>query len=77
MLLRLDLITKYGMDISIRESKLIIGLHEVPLHFGTKSQDAEIHQINRVTVQVTTVVPPNCIKRVDCSVEGDMEHVSM
>ena len=77
MLLGLDLISKYGMDISVRESKLVIGLHEIPLFCGSKIQDASVPQVKRVTVEMTTVVPPNCVKRVPCDVEGDMNDTFM
>ncbi|XP_063952099.1 uncharacterized protein LOC135153446 [Lytechinus pictus] len=77
MLLGLDLITMYGMDISVRDSKLTIGLHEIPLHFGTKPQNATPHHVKRVTVYSAAVIPPNCVKRVNCNVEGDMESTFM
>ena len=47
MLLGLDFLQKYGIDISITQSKLIVGGEEVHMYYGTDSRAACIQRVWR------------------------------
>ena len=68
MLLGLDFLQKYGIDISITQSKLIVGGEEIHMYYGASSQSA---CIQKVWIARTAVVPPSSVKHVQCKLEGE------
>lgn len=64
MLLGLDFMLKYGIDIKLLEAEISIGKESIPLQMeNAKSQEPTI---SRVTVVNRTIIPPNSVRLVPC-----------
>lgn len=68
MLLGLDFLQKYGIDISITQPKLIVGGEEVHMYYG---MDSKVACIQRVCIARRAVVPPFSVRQARCKVVGD------
>ena len=74
MLLGLDFLQKFGIDISIRQPKLIVEGKEIHMYYGASSQTA---CIQKACVARTAMVPPTSVKGLRCIQEACVAKTAM
>ncbi len=62
MLLGLDFMLKWGLDIKLLKAEISIGMESIPLVMETNPEPT----ISRVTVVKRSIIPPNSVRLVPC-----------